>query len=65
MRKIEALWVRQVSPQPLMLWVPELAHVRSSVAFQEFLQRHHILDYWSSHGFPAQCKAEGDGARCD
>lgn len=65
MRTIEALWVRQVSPLPLVLWVPELAHVRRSATFQGFLQRHHILDYWRSHGFPPQCKAEGDGAHCD
>ncbi len=65
MRMIEALWTRHTTPLPAMLWVPELANVHSSAAFQDFLQRRHILGYWRSHGFPLQCKAEGDGARCD
>ena len=65
MRTIEVLWKRQISPLAQMLWVPELANVRSSTAFQDFLVRHHILDYWRSHGWPPQCKPEGDSARCD
>ena len=65
MRTIEVLWARQISPLSQMLWAPELANVRSSAAFQDFLVRHHILDYWRSHGWPPQCKPEGDGGRCN
>ena len=65
MRDIDAWWTPQVSPVPIFLWVPEFAHVRGSAAFQDFLVRHHILDYWRSHGFPTQCRPAGDGAHCD
>lgn len=49
----------------LMVWMPEYREARQSPAFQDFLKRNRILDYWRTHGFPPQCRAEGDGARCD
>jgi len=49
----------------LLLWMPEYAALRADPAFGEFLVRTHIIDYWRSEGFPPQCRAEGDRARCD
>ncbi|MBS0516611.1 MAG: winged helix-turn-helix domain-containing protein [Proteobacteria bacterium] len=49
----------------LMIWQPENVALRRDPAFQDFLKRNNILDYWRVHGFPPQCKPEGDGARCD
>ena len=49
----------------LLIWMPEYRAIRQSAAFQDFLRRNGILDYWRAHGFPPQCKPEGDGARCD
>jgi TolB-like protein/DNA-binding winged helix-turn-helix (wHTH) protein len=49
----------------LLLWNPENAALRRDPAFQDFLKRNHIIDYWRSNGWPPQCKPEGDGARCD
>jgi len=49
----------------LLLWMPEYAAMRRDPAFQDFLQRTHILDYWRSTGFPAQCHVSGDLAMCD
>jgi hypothetical protein len=39
--------------------------LRRDPAFQDFLQRTHIIDYWRSNGWPAQCHAEGERAICD
>ena len=49
----------------LLLWNPENVALRRDPAFQDFLRRTHIIDYWRSNGWPAQCKADGDGALCD
>jgi TolB-like protein len=49
----------------LLLWMPEYAAMRRDPAFQEFLQRTHIIDYWRAHGFPQQCHVSGDLALCD
>lgn len=49
----------------LLLWMPEYAALRHDPAFGDFLARTHIIDYWRAQGFPAQCRASGDGARCD
>jgi hypothetical protein len=48
-----------------MIWMPEYRAARQSGAFQEFLERNHIVDYCRAHGFPPQCRPEGRGARCD
>ena len=49
----------------LLLWNPEFVTLRRDPAFQDFLRRTHIIDYWRAHGWPPQCKPEGDSARCD
>ena len=49
----------------LLLWNPEYAALRRDPAFQDFLRRTHILDYWRSNGWPAQCRADGERAVCD
>ena len=49
----------------LLLWMPEYPALRRDPAFQDFLHRTRIIDYWKTHGWPAQCKADGDGARCE
>ena len=53
------------SSYSLLLWNPEYAALRRDPAFQDFLRRTHIIDYWRSNGWPAQCRPEGGGARCD
>ena len=49
----------------LLLWMPEYSALRLDPAFQDFLKRTHIIDYWRARGWPPQCKPDGDGARCD
>jgi len=56
---------RGTPPVFIFLWLPEHQWLRRDPAFQDFLTRTHILDYWREHGFPPQCRPEGDGARCD
>ncbi|MEP6941070.1 MAG: winged helix-turn-helix domain-containing protein, partial [Rudaea sp.] len=53
-----------LGPMNLWLWSKTLARDRQHPAFQDYLHRTHIIDYWRSHGWPQQCKSEGDGARC-
>lgn len=48
----------------LMIWMPEYRAARQSPAFQDYLKRNRILDYWRAHGFPPQCHPQGDGAVC-
>jgi hypothetical protein len=49
----------------LLLWTPESAALRRDPAFQDFLRRSHIIDYWPSNGWPAQCHAESARAICE
>jgi TolB-like protein/DNA-binding winged helix-turn-helix (wHTH) protein/Tfp pilus assembly protein PilF len=49
----------------MLVWQPEYADLRRTPAFQDYIRRTHMLDYWRAHGFPPQCKPEGDGASCD
>jgi tetratricopeptide (TPR) repeat protein len=49
----------------LLLWTPESVALRRDPAFQDFLRRSHIIDYWRSNGWPAQCHAEGERATCE
>jgi TolB-like protein/DNA-binding winged helix-turn-helix (wHTH) protein len=65
MRMVEELWAKRVSPLGLVLWSPDFASLHRHPAFQDFLRRNHIIDYWRSNAWPPQCKPEGDGARCD
>ncbi len=55
----------RTSSYHLLIWNPEYVAMRRDPAFQDFLRRTHMIDYWRSHGWPPQCKPEGDGARCD
>lgn len=56
---------RQVFTFPkLTIWMPERHAVRQTREFQDFLRDTGILGYWRAHGFPPQCRADGDGARC-
>ena len=49
----------------LLFWNPESAALRRDPAFQDFLRRTHIIDYWRSNGWPTQCHADGERAICD
>jgi len=49
----------------LLLWNPEYIALRRDPAFQDFLRRTHIIDYWRSNGWPVQCHAEGERAVCE
>lgn len=49
----------------LVLWDKEFAFLRRDPAFQDYLRRNGILDYWRKHGFPEQCRPQGEGAACD
>jgi len=62
---LEAVLKTGSSTYNLLLWNPEYAALRRDPAFQDFLRRTHILDYWRSNGWPAQCHADGERAVCD
>lgn len=49
----------------MLMWNPEYAALRRDPAFQDFLHRTHIIDYWRSNGWPGQCHAEGERAICE
>ncbi|HZX90525.1 MAG TPA: winged helix-turn-helix domain-containing protein [Rudaea sp.] len=49
----------------LLFWNPEYVALRRDPAFQDFLRRTHIIDYWRSNGWPAQCHPEGERAVCE
>lgn len=65
LRALETALRDRTSSYHLLIWNPEYAVLRHAPAFQDFLRRTHMIDYWRSNGWPAQCKPEGDGARCD
>jgi tetratricopeptide (TPR) repeat protein len=48
----------------LVLWEKEYAFLRRDPAFQDYLRRNGILDYWRKNGFPKQCRPQGEGADC-
>lgn len=56
---------RSYSSWDLLLWTKDLAYLRRNPAFQDYLRDNGILDYWKRHGFPAQCRVQGDGVVCD
>jgi TolB-like protein/DNA-binding winged helix-turn-helix (wHTH) protein len=62
---LEAVMQTGSSSYNLLLWTPESAALRRDPAFQDFLRRSHIIDYWRSNGWPAQCHAEGERAICE
>jgi TolB-like protein len=49
----------------LLLWMPEYSAMRRDPAFQDFLKRTHLIEFWRSSRWPPQCRAQGDGASCD
>lgn len=49
----------------LALWEKEFAFLRRDPAFQTYLKDNGILAYWKQHGFPKQCRPQGDGAYCE
>lgn len=56
---------RSYSTWDLLLWTKSLAYLRRDAAFQDYLRRNGILDYWKRHGFPRQCRPRGDAADCE
>jgi hypothetical protein len=63
--KLDMLRERSYSSWDLLLWTKDLVYLRRDPAFQEYLRNNGILDYWKKHGFPPQCRAQGEGAVCD
>lgn len=64
-RKLDVLRERSYSSWDLLLWTKDLAYLRRDPAFQDYLRDNGILDYWKKHGFPEQCRPQGEGAVCD
>ena len=64
-RGLEASRRRSYSTWDLLMWTHDLARIRRDPAFEAYLRRSGILDYWKRHGFPPQCRPRGDGASCD
>ncbi|WP_119716827.1 winged helix-turn-helix domain-containing protein [Cognatilysobacter tabacisoli] len=56
---------RGYSSWDLLLWTRDYAFLRRDPAFQRYLRDSGILAYWRRHGFPPQCRPQGDGARCE
>lgn len=52
-------------PDGKILWTVEFTTLHRDPAFQSFLQRMKFIEYWRSNGWPAECKREGDNARCE
>lgn len=48
-----------------LLWAKGYAYLRRVPAFQTYLRSNGILDYWRKHGYPPQCRPQGDGAVCE
>lgn len=61
---LEATWRDGYTGFGEMLWSPQLAKQRRDPAFQDYLRRNHIVDYWQLHGWPPQCHPEGSRADC-
>lgn len=64
-RELNGVRQRGYSSWDLLLWTKDLAFLRRDPAFQEFLRDNGILAYWRKHGFPSQCRPEGEGAHCE
>lgn len=56
---------RSYSTWDLLLWTKSLAYLRRDPAFQDYLRRNGILAYWKKHGYPRQCRPQGEGAVCE
>ena len=55
---------RDYSTWALLLWTRDLSHLRRDPAFQHYLRRSGIADYWKKHGYPPQCKPRTNGVAC-
>ncbi|MET0655505.1 MAG: hypothetical protein ABWY94_08040, partial [Pseudoxanthomonas sp.] len=64
-QKLDVLRERSYSSWDLLLWTRDLAFLRRDPAFQDYLRENGILDYWKKHGFPPQCRPQGNAAICD
>ena len=64
-QKLDVLRERSYSSWDLLLWTKDLAYLRRDPEFQRYLRDNGILDYWKQHGFPPQCRPQGEGAVCD
>lgn len=62
---VEGVWRSGYSSLESMLWNPELANHRRGPAFQDYLQRNHMLAYWRAHGWPDRCRPVGDLVTCE
>lgn len=62
LRMVERELLEGHSLMAVWIWAPELAAHRRHPAFQEFLKRNHILEYWNAHGWPGQCRPAADGS---
>lgn len=63
--KLDVLRERSYSSWDLLLWTKDLVYLRRDPAFQDYLRDNGILDYWKKHGFPEQCRPQGEGAVCN
>ncbi|MEO7065085.1 MAG: winged helix-turn-helix domain-containing protein [Dokdonella sp.] len=61
---MERVWRAGYSGMDSMLWNPEMAAYRRDPAFQEYMRRTHMLDYWRAHGWPDLCRASASGVVC-
>jgi TolB-like protein/DNA-binding winged helix-turn-helix (wHTH) protein len=61
---LEKVWRSGYSGMDSMLWNPELASYRRDPAFQDYVRRTHMLDYWRAHGWPDRCQPGGAGVVC-
>lgn len=61
---LETVWRSGYSGMDSMLWNPELTNYRRGAAFQDYVPRTHMLDYWRAHGWPDRCRAGGAGVVC-
>ena len=61
---MERVWRTGYSGMDSMLWNPELSAYRRDPAFQDYMRRTHMLDYWRAHGWPDRCRAIASGVIC-
>ena len=61
---LEMVWRTGYSGMDSMLWNRELANYRRDSAFQDYVRRTHMFDYWRAHGWPDRCRADGAGVVC-
>ncbi len=55
---------RDYSTWDLLLWTRDLPYIRRDPAFQQYLRRSGIADYWKNHGYPPHCKPRSGVVAC-